>query len=193
MPSSVQSKLQQTLHDATFLFNSLKLDHALIGGLACSLHGRTRVTDDVDILLLCDQEQAFFILEHLDRSPFETLFPDVDSVIRRSFILPLLHRDTQVPVDVSIGVSGFENQIVKRARPIDIGGEAIRVATPEDLLLMKILARRPQDLTDIDGIVGVQKERIDWDYCINTAQQLGEAVDEDIVRHIESIRQRRRG
>jgi hypothetical protein len=34
MPSSVQSKRQQTLHDAIAFFNALQFDHARIKGLA---------------------------------------------------------------------------------------------------------------------------------------------------------------
>jgi hypothetical protein len=190
MLGRVENRLLQTLNDVVSFFETLQIEYALIGGLASSLHGRVRVTEDVDIIVLCDVERALRTLPELERSAFEPLFPEVDLIIRRSFILPLIHRKTHVPVDVSIGVSGFENQIVKRSQPIDIGGSVFFVATPEDLLLMTTLAGRPQDLVDIDGIVGVMKAKLDWQYCIETARQLEEAIGEDFVCHIVSIRQK---
>lgn len=43
----------------------------------------------------------------------------------------------------------FEAEVVDPAQLIDIGELAIRIATPEDLIIMKALARRPEDIADI--------------------------------------------
>ena len=60
-------------------------------------------------------EQAVGLVRDLLDTPFEPLFPGVEEVVSRSFILPLRHRSTGVRVDRSLGMSGFEQQAVARA------------------------------------------------------------------------------
>jgi hypothetical protein len=62
------------------------------------------------------------------------------------------------------------------------------VVTAEDLLVMKVLAGRPQDLQDARGIVAVQARRLDWEYCLDVARELGEAVNQDLAGPIRSLR-----
>lgn len=48
--------------------------------------------------------------------------------------------------------------MIGRAQTIETDGLQIRIATPEDLIIMKALARRPQDVADIAGIIEVQPD-----------------------------------
>ena len=64
---------------------------------------------------------------------------------------------------------------------------SIPVATAEDLLLMKLMAGRTQDVSDVEGIVELQKDTIDWDYCIEIAGQLQEAFDFDLVEAVQKL------
>ena len=64
----------------------------------------------------------------------------------------------------------------------------MRVATSEDLLLMKALAGRPRDAEDARGIVSRQVGGIDWDYVIETGRQLQEVVGQDIVSQLLALR-----
>jgi hypothetical protein len=64
----------------------------------------------------------------------------------------------------------------------------ISVATAEDLLVMKVLAGRPQDEQDLRALVVAQGEHLDWDYCLRLAAELGEAIDQPLVSQIESLR-----
>ena len=58
----------------------------------------------------------------------------------------------------------------------------------EDLLVMKALAGRPQDEADIQGLVDVQRDAIDWERCLATARSLGEAIAVDIAGRLEAAR-----
>jgi hypothetical protein len=109
-------------------------------------------------------------------------------VIERAFLLPLRHRTTNIKVDIAIGLSSFEQQAIARARPMDVAGLMVNVATAEDVLILKVLAGRPQDQEDIQGIVIAQGDRLDWDYCLNTASRLEEAIGQDLVATIRTLR-----
>ena len=74
-------------------------------------------------------------------------------------------------------MSGFREQIVSRATKLSIANREVYVATAEDLVLMKVLAGRPQDDQDIQGITAIQGSRLDWDYCLAVAEQLDQALE----------------
>lgn len=185
--------LWPTLSDASQVLEARGIRFAVIGGLAVSLRGQPRMTVDVDLVVLADIDQAIQLVRELEATPFEPLFSGVEEVIARAYILPLRHRTTGIRVDVSIGMSGFERQAVGRAVPVAIGDLSVPVVAIEDLLVMKALAGRPQDEQDIRGLIAANGDAIDWTRCLALARRLGEAVDVDVVGHIEAARARCRG
>lgn len=182
--------LKRTLVDATSVLKKHGFQYALIGGLAASIRGRTRTTEDVGIVIQSEISEALQFLTVLVETMLTPLFPDVQAVIRRSYILPLRHQETGVTIDLAIGASGFEHQVIARATDIKISSRSIRVATAEDILLMKIMAGRPQDNQDIDGIVIAQGAHLDWGYCRKVGQQLQDALGIDLVRQINDLEMR---
>ena len=180
--------LQKTLVDAVNLLEKERLPYALVGGLAVSLRGQPRTTADVDLIVLADVARSLTFLQSLEKTPFEPLFADVAEVVQTAFILPLRHRLTGVKVDLALGLSGFESQAVARAQKVHLGNAEIAVATAEDLLIMKTLAGRPQDDQDLQGLVIAQGQQLDWDYCLSLAAQLGEAVGQDLVTRVTTLR-----
>lgn len=171
------------------MLDALGIRGAVIGGLAVSLRGLPRMTVDVDLVIQADVDDGLRIARNLPSTPFMPLFEGVEDVVASAFILPVRHRVTGVRVDLAIGMSGFERDAISRATPVVVGGTTIPVVSVEDLLVMKALAARPQDESDIRGLVDVQQESIDWERCLATARSLGEAVDVDIAGRLEAARQ----
>jgi hypothetical protein len=163
------------------------MEYAVIGGLASSAWGEPRVTADVDLVATTDVAGGLQLVQSLGESAFVPLFPGVEEVVARSFILPLRHRQTGIKVDIAIGMSGFERQVTKRAKLIMVGDREIAFATAEDVLIMKVLAGRPRDLEDARGIAGTRRDQLDWNYCLEVAQQLSEAIGQDLTTQIRSL------
>ena len=184
----MEPALWPTLADAAQVLETRGIRFALIGGLAVSLRGQPRMTVDVDLVILADIDQALRLAQELSSTPFEPLFPGVEEVVARSFILPLRHRSTGIRVDVAIGMSGFEQQAVSRATTVTIGDVRVPVVAVEDLLVMKALAGRPQDDQDIRGLVAAQRDAIDWPACLDVAEKLGAAIDVDIAGRLRTAR-----
>ncbi|MDZ4848233.1 MAG: hypothetical protein SGI77_02985 [Pirellulaceae bacterium] len=109
----------------------------------------------------------------------------------RSCILPLRHQVTGVTIDLAIGVSGFERQIIYRATDVKISNRLFSVATAEDILLMKLMAGRSRDKQDIEGIVIAQGAHLDWDYCRTVARQLQDASGIDLVPQVIELQSKR--
>ena len=72
--------------------------------------------------------------------------------------------------------SAFNDDVVTRATVIEVLGTEVRVATPEDLLLMKIEANRPIDLDDAIAIKDAFAGRLDLPYLTTQADRLGADV-----------------
>ena len=186
----MNSLLQESLTDVCDLLSKSHIRFALVSGIVASLRGRLRATEDVDFVLLTDVEGALELANSLGATPFQPLFPEFEKVVRSAYILALEHQPTGVPIDLAIGASGFEQQIVNRAQLITIANTKVHVATAEDLILMKILAGRPQDDQDIAGMIAVQGSSIDWAYCESVAQQLAEVMEMDLVVKIQRLQKR---
>ncbi|MEM7560810.1 MAG: hypothetical protein AAF394_16935, partial [Planctomycetota bacterium] len=74
--------LHAALSDICGRLNSLKIRHALIGGLAASLRGRVRATNDIDLIILCNLERALSFVESFDSKDFVPLIDDFEDVAR---------------------------------------------------------------------------------------------------------------
>jgi hypothetical protein len=184
----VNEPLRTTLADAASFLQAQQVPYALIGGLAVSVRGQPRMTADVDVVVAADLDRALSMAAALPGSNFRPLFDDIADVIMKAFLLPVRHRSTNVKVDIAIGLSGFEQQAIARAEPIEMADVTIPVATAEDLLVMKVLAGRPRDEQDARGLVIAQGDRLDWDYCLAIAAQLQEAVGLDLTTRVQSLR-----
>jgi hypothetical protein len=64
----------------------------------------------------------------------------------------------------------------------------VTVASAEDLIIMKVVAGRPQDQQDLVGLVKAQGETLDWDYCERTAADLGQVIEQDLVTRVRELR-----
>jgi hypothetical protein len=184
----VNEPLETTLNEVVAFLERQHLPFALIGGQASSLRGEERVTADIDLIVATDVDSVIALLPDITATNFKPLFPDVADVIQRAYILPLRHESTRIKVDLAIALSGFERRAIARAETIELAGCHVPVATAEDLIVMKALAGRARDEDDVRGIFAAQGDRLDWEYCVATAIDLGKAVDVDLLRRICDLR-----
>lgn len=68
-------------------------------------------------------------------------------------VLPFLHEASRIPLDAILAGPGPEEEFLARARVVTIEGVSVPVISPEDLVVTKILAGRPKDLEDVQGIL----------------------------------------
>lgn len=111
------------------------VDVALIGGFALQLYGSTRFTRDIDIIASDD------IMELPGGSPLT--FGGVKTETPEGVPVDLILRDDR---ERSLYEEALEYAVKKRGTPI-------RVVTPEHLAVMKLLAGRLKDLTDLEWLV----------------------------------------
>jgi len=122
--------------------------HAVIGATALAVHGVSRATADIDLLVTdprCFDAAAWAAVEAagatVDRRRGELDDP-LAGVIR-------VTRGEDPPVDVIAGRSAWQTAIIARAVRADVGGANLPIAAPVDIALLKLYAGGPQDAWDI--------------------------------------------
>lgn len=125
----------------------------IIGGVAASLLGRPRLTADVDAVILLSVEELPLLTEAAAQEGLVPRITDAEDFARRHRVLLLRHQESGINVDISLGMLPFEAEAVERSVIYQVGSLAIRLPTPEDLIIFKAVAHRPQDLMDIQALL----------------------------------------
>jgi hypothetical protein len=133
----------------------------VIGGVAASLLGKPRLTADVDGLLIISTNQLPELMKAAQEEGFEPRIQNAVEFARQNRVLLLLHRETNIPVDLAIGILPFEMEAVERSKLYSVGDFAIRLPTPEDLIILKGAAGRARDLEDIRTLCAAYPN-LDW-------------------------------
>jgi len=152
------------------------IPYAIIGGLALQRWGEPRLTRDVDVVVLVDAEalQAF-VDDVLER--FAPRIPDARAFALRHRVL-LVRTGEGVPVDISLGIPGYEEEALGRAQPLELpSGAVIRILGPEDLVIHKCVAGRPRDVEDVEAILIRQRLRLDLDLIRRWLRAFGPVVE----------------
>lgn len=142
------------------VFAERSIRYALIGGLATTMRGRPRFTQDVDVLLEVPQLAFAPLLDDLSSRGF-TL--DVASVVRQfmqdhftAFRYGTVRIDWLQPV-----LPLYARTLADATEMPWTAGHSLRVATAEGLILTKLIAFRAQDQADIATLLAANQADID--------------------------------
>jgi predicted nucleotidyltransferase len=133
-----------------------KVQGVVIGGVAASLWGRPRLTRDVDVLVLLEEGRWGEFLAAGAGHGFLPRRADALAFALETRVLLMRHGESGIDLDLVFGSLPFEKEAVIRAKWVDLGGVAIPLSSPEDLIIMKAVAHRPRDLEDIAAILAAQ-------------------------------------
>ena len=152
--------------------NDAGVRYVVVGGLAVVLHGHARLTVDVDLVVDLDEGQALRAIDALvglglrprvpvnprdfaDRSVRETWIRDRGMQVFSMFdpSNPMLVVDLFVDHPVP-----FE-ELWSRSQELELRDTIVRVASIPDLIRLKRLAGRPQDLADIEQLEAILKAK----------------------------------
>ncbi len=81
-------------------------------------------------------------------------------------------RGESLDVDVFLAESEFQEKVMRRRSQLDADGRLTWVVSPEDLVLLKVLAGRPRDLGDVADVLFIQGQ-LDVQYMRHWASELG--------------------
>ncbi len=130
-----------------------RVEGAVIGGVAVSLLAEPRFTKDVDAVIWLESSQWERFLASGAKQGFVPRYAAPLEFARQNRILLLTHQPTKTDVDISLGGLPFEREAIDRAVSMKLGRATIKLASPEDLMVMKAVANRPRDWADVDSLL----------------------------------------
>jgi hypothetical protein len=148
-----------------------------LGGIAVRVHAIPRPTFDVDIGLTVNEAQLSLFFASADElgyeisQPFRSGWRDEVGGMPLVKMKSFLADGKSVDVDIFITETQFQNSLMARRQQFEFEGRSLNFVSPEDLVLLKLLAYRPRDQGDISDILFIQGE-LDQSYLRNWAEQL---------------------
>lgn len=137
----------------------------VVGGFATVLHGHARLTADIDLVVDLVPDEARKAVETLirlgfrPRAPVETL-AFADPAVRQQWVQEKGMRVFSLwnPANPMLEVDLFAEHLIdfeelwSRAEIVELTQAVVRIASIPDLIHLKRLAGRPQDLADIEAL-----------------------------------------
>ncbi len=156
------SSLEKALRSLSTYLEERALAYMVIGGVANLAWGMPRSTFDIDVTVWVPAGTEPALIAGLCAT-FTALPAEPEKFALETRVLPLEVEGFRV--DLILGQLPYEEQAIRRARLMDMGGGVrVRMCSPEDLIVHKILSERPQDLEDVRGIVRAQEKTLDRAY-----------------------------
>ena len=153
------------------------LPYMIIGGQAVLLYGEPRLTRDIDITLGLDIDRFDEIISLSQELGLNPLPQDPLKFARETMVLPTQEKTSGIRVDFIFSFTPYESQAIRRARQIFLHHQAVCFASPEDVVIHKIVAGRPRDLEDIRAIL-IKNPQIDTEYIRNWLKQLSATLED---------------
>lgn len=173
-----QSNLLAALAALRRALQPLRVPYMIIGGVAVQARGVARTTRDVDATIRADQLTLPVLVTALKRTGIVPRVADFEALATENFILLLVHRPSATPIDLSLAWVDFEQAACARATLEKFGRVSLPVVTLEDLLVLKTVAWRARDQSDVLSLA-TSASRIDFDYVEAQVRAITEAMEED--------------
>ncbi len=170
--------LFQALEELCGFLDDARLDYTLVGGLAVGIWAAPRATVDVDFLVSLSAAEADTLVQRLKQSGQFIFVHEKPMVFNKvSFLRATLKSNSDVAVDFLLADDTFKKTMLGRSSSVTISGFSVRIPTPEDLIILKLLSNRPQDRLDVEQIRETQKHELDTTYIRSWCDKLGVMPD----------------
>lgn len=150
--------------------------------------GEPRYTQDVDLTVVLDMAREHELI-HAITGHFASRISDAEAFALDNRVI-LVRSASGCPLDISLGLPGYEEDMISRAVSVDFGPgiEGIRVCTAEDLIIMKLVAGRPRDIDDAESVVIRQQGTLDAGYIRSRLAGFAELLEmPDLMERFEHL------
>jgi hypothetical protein len=152
----MRSPLAEALAALGRVLGRLRVRWYLFGAQAALLYGAARLTADIDVTVQIGERDTAGLAKALEEAGFRLRVRDVADFVAKTRVLPFVHDRSGMPVDIVLAGPGPEELFLRRRRRRQIEGVTVFVASPEDIVVMKMLAGRGKDEDDTLAILATQ-------------------------------------
>jgi hypothetical protein len=182
LPQNLKTGLKQMVE----ALNACNIRYALIGGIAVGYRSRPRFTKDVDFLLEIPQLKLPALLEDLKSRGFGF---ETEKTIREWTKDHLTVMDFHgVRIDWLKPVISLYKHAIDTSKTESWLGFSCAIASPEFLILMKLIAFRSQDQVDIENLLAANQDKLDLDFIRSEWATIAPESDPRMQRFLEMVK-----
>ena len=139
-------------------FQKYKFRYCLIGGIAAGYWGEPRYTQDADFTVVSHGGSFKEILQLLSKEKFKAEKKGESQVKVTHF------KNKSCQADLILAEIPYQDWLVQRATPVKVFEVTVPVCALEDLIILKLIANRRQDLLDIEKVLEKNTKLLDKKY-----------------------------
>lgn len=152
--------LEAAVKELASFLEGERIPYMVIGAVAGLVWGLRRGTFDVDVTVWAGEREQDIV--GLLCARFPSRVPEPAPFVSETGVLPVTVHGTDA--DVVFGRLPYEEGAIRRARPIPLGDGTVRVCSPEDLIVHKIISERPRDWEDVQELAKAMSGKLDRAY-----------------------------
>jgi hypothetical protein len=150
----------------------------LTGSFASSLHGVTRATQDIDLVIAPSEDQLRALVANLPRDAYYVDLEAALDALRRRSQFNVIDLETGWKVDLIVRRDRpFSVEEFERRQEIEYAGVRLAVASVEDVVIAKLewakLGASQRQVEDVAGILRLRRDDMDLDYVHQWVERLG--------------------
>jgi hypothetical protein len=140
------------------ILEEAEVAYAVIGASAMAVYGVSRSTLDIDLITIDERVLRSSTWAKLKAEGIDVTlnFGDASDPLRG---MVRFEADGNRPVDLIVGLGGWQTQIFERSVIARFGDRKLPVADKLDLVLLKLYAGGPQDLWDISQLLSSEQSK----------------------------------
>jgi hypothetical protein len=150
------------------LLGSLGMDYAVIGAHAVNCWLEPRLTADIDVTVAADRGQLESLRARLLGEGFRVSREHGAGAPSGPDFIRFVSDDGEIVIEMQAAKTDFQREVIRRAVSTP---EGLRVATVEDLIVLKLIADRTKDQADLEGLLAIGA--LDWAYVEKWAATWG--------------------
>jgi len=165
-----------------------KIPYMIIGGQAVLLYGTPRLTRDIDITLGIDTDKFSSIKEICERAKLKILGKNPEDFAKKTKVLPTEDTKLKIRVDFIFSFTPYERQAIQRGKKVRMSGYSVNFASPEDVVIHKMLAGRAIDYEDVKNILIRNRNRINTVYVKKWLSEFSKLFEhKDILENFNNL------
>lgn len=154
-------KIEAQLIESFKLINHILKKHhiryCLIGGIAAGYWGQPRYTHDMDFTVVSLDHNLSGLTKILQQEGCKVLSKGDKIQVTGKGKLHFI-------ADFILAEMNYQDWVIQRAKPVTMFDIDVPICSAEDLIILKLIANRRQDLLDIENILKYQKDTVDKEY-----------------------------
>jgi predicted nucleotidyltransferase len=147
----MELELEQDFKELLRLFNENGVKYLLIGGYAVSIHGYVRATNDIDLVVSNDPQNAQNVMNALVQFGFGNAGLSAELFTKEKSLVRMGVEPVKIELLNYLEGPGFV-AAYERRKTIEVEDITIDVIGLEDLYANKAAVGRSQDLTDVEKL-----------------------------------------